>query len=77
MQQIEIAGRPIGPGHPCFIIAEAGVNHNGDPDLALQLVDAAVEAGADAICLTAAVASAPEPEAAAANLSKIIEEAGG
>jgi len=32
-----------------FIIAEAGVNHNGDPDLAFKLVDAAVEAGADAV----------------------------
>ncbi len=32
-----------------FVIAEAGVNHNGDPDMALQLVDAAVSAGADAI----------------------------
>jgi N,N'-diacetyllegionaminate synthase len=33
----------------CFIIAEAGVNHNGDPDLARQLVDAAADAGADAV----------------------------
>ena len=32
-----------------FIIAEAGVNHNGDLDKALQLVDAAVAAGADAV----------------------------
>ena len=32
-----------------FIIAEAGVNHNGNPDLAFKLVDAAVEAGADAV----------------------------
>lgn len=46
---IEIAGRKIGPGHPCFIIAEAGVNHNGSLDLALKLVDAAVAAGADAV----------------------------
>ena len=36
-----------------------------------------IEAGADAVCLTAAVASAPEPEASAANLVKIIREAGG
>ena len=46
---IEIAGRKIGPGHPCFIIAEAGVNHNGSLDLALKLVDAAAAAGADAV----------------------------
>lgn len=49
MKTIEIAGRKIGPGHPCFIIAEAGVNHNGDLDLALRLVDAAAQAGADAV----------------------------
>ena len=34
---------------PIFIIAEAGVNHNGNPDMAFQLVDAAVDAGADAV----------------------------
>lgn len=44
-----ISGRVIGPGHPCFIIAEIGVNHNGDISLAERLVDAAVAAGADAV----------------------------
>ncbi|MDK9695294.1 MAG: N-acetylneuraminate synthase [Siculibacillus sp.] len=34
---------------PCLIIAEAGVNHNGDIDMALELVDRAAEAGADVI----------------------------
>ncbi len=46
---IEIVSRRIGPGQPCFIIAEAGVNHNGDLGLAKRLVDAAVEARADAV----------------------------
>jgi len=46
---IGIAGRKIGPGQPCFIIAEAGVNHNGSLDLALKLVDAAAAASADAV----------------------------
>lgn len=46
---IEINGRRIGPGQPCYIIAEVGVNHNGDLNLAKRLVDAALEAGADAV----------------------------
>jgi N-acetylneuraminate synthase len=46
---IRVADRIIGLGHPCFVIAEAGVNHNGQLDLALQLVDAAQQAGADAV----------------------------
>jgi N-acetylneuraminate synthase len=46
---IEISGKKIGPGHPCFVIAEAGVNHNGDPGLARRLVEAAAAAGADAV----------------------------
>jgi sialic acid synthase SpsE/sugar phosphate isomerase/epimerase len=47
--EIQIGGRRIGDGHPCFIIAEAGVNHNGSLDLAKRLVDVAVSAGADAV----------------------------
>lgn len=47
--KIEIAGKIIGENCPIFIIAEAGVNHNGRLDLALKLVDAAKKAGADAI----------------------------
>ncbi len=46
---VTIADRRIGPGEPCFIIAEAGVNHNGDLELAKQLIDIAVEAKADAV----------------------------
>ena len=46
---IEVTDRKIGPGYPCFIIAEAGVNHNGDAEMAHQLVDAAVRCGADAV----------------------------
>lgn len=46
---VEIAGRLVGPDHPCLIIAEAGVNHNGDARRARRLVDAAVEAGANMV----------------------------
>jgi len=46
---LDIGGRLVGHGHPCFIIAEAGVNHNGSLELARQLVDAAVGAKADAV----------------------------
>lgn len=47
--EIRVGERIIGPGHPCFIVAEAGVNHNGNLDMAMQLIDVAVEAGADAV----------------------------
>lgn len=49
MRAVEIGGRAVGPGHPCFVIAEAGVNHNGDVNVALELVRAASRAKADAI----------------------------
>ena len=41
MNAIQLGARSAGPGHPCFIIAEAGVNHNGKLELALKLIDAA------------------------------------
>ncbi|TAL10162.1 MAG: N-acetylneuraminate synthase [Nitrospirae bacterium] len=46
---IQIGRRSIGAGRPVFIIAEAGVNHNGDLKRAFKLVDAAAKAGADAV----------------------------
>jgi len=46
-----IAGRPIGPGHPPFVIAELSGNHNASLDRALRLIDAAAASGAEAIKL--------------------------
>jgi N,N'-diacetyllegionaminate synthase len=55
---IRIGDRLVGPDRPAFVIAEAGVNHNGDVGLARDLVDAALEAGVDAVKLQAFSASA-------------------
>lgn len=47
--EFRIGTRPIGPGHPCYVIAEAGSNHNRDLPTALRLIEAAAGAGADAV----------------------------
>jgi pseudaminic acid synthase len=49
--QIEINGRPVGPGHPVYIVAEMSANHNQDFNRAVEIVRAAKECGADAIKL--------------------------
>ncbi len=49
MRTIKIGNNIIGENNPCFIIAEAGVNHNGNLALAKKLVDAAADAEADAV----------------------------
>lgn len=49
MNLIQIGKKRIGESQPCFIIAEAGVNHNGKLEQAKKLVDVAVDAGADAV----------------------------
>jgi len=49
MKRFKIGKRWVGKGEPVLIIAEAGVNHNGDIKLAHKLIDAAAEAGADAV----------------------------
>lgn len=46
---VKIADKIIGDGHPCFIIAEIGINHNGSVALAKKMIDEAVEAGCDAV----------------------------
>ncbi len=49
MQAIKIGDRSVGPGLPVYVIAEIGINHNGDLDIAKQLIDVAVGAGCDAV----------------------------
>jgi sialic acid synthase len=46
---IKIGQRVVGDGQPCFVIAEGGVNHNGDPRLAAELVHIAAQCQADAV----------------------------
>ncbi|HTH15885.1 MAG TPA: N-acetylneuraminate synthase family protein [Magnetospirillum sp.] len=46
-----IAGREIGPGRAPYLIAEAGINHDGNPEQAMALVEAAARSGADALKL--------------------------
>jgi N,N'-diacetyllegionaminate synthase len=46
---IDLAGTVVGPGHPHYVIAEVGANHNGDLELARRHVDAAAAAGAHAV----------------------------
>lgn len=51
MRSISIGGRPVGPGHPAYVIAEISANHNQSLSLARETIAAAAEAGADAIKL--------------------------
>lgn len=46
---IQIGGKAVGEGQPVFVIAEIGINHNGSLELAKEMIDGAVAAGADAV----------------------------
>lgn len=48
-RKIKLGSRYVGQNEPVFIIAEIGINHNGDPEIARQLIDAAARAGADCV----------------------------
>lgn len=49
MHPVEIGDRPVGPEEPTYVVAEAGANHDGELSKGKRLIDAAVDAGADAI----------------------------
>jgi len=49
MTEIRIGDRFIGDGHPTYIVAEIGINHNGNLEIAKQMIDAAIHAGVDAV----------------------------
>lgn len=51
MSEIMIGDRAVGEGHPCYVIAEIGINHNGDVAVAKKLIDSAAFAGCDAVKL--------------------------
>lgn len=48
-REIKIGNRVVGDGQPAYVIAEIGINHNGDLGIAKQMIDAAVHAGVDAV----------------------------
>jgi N-acetylneuraminate synthase len=49
MNTVTVGNKQLGAGQPCYIIAEIGINHNGDIDLAKRLISVAVAAGCDAV----------------------------
>ena len=64
-REIKFGNRMMGDGHPAYIIAEVGINHNGDIEIAKKIIDAAVHAGADAVKFqkrTPAVSTPPEQQ---------------
>jgi N-acetylneuraminate synthase len=48
-REIKLGNKLVGDGHPAYVIAEIGINHNGDIGIAKQMIDAAVHSGADAV----------------------------
>lgn len=49
IREVKIGNRKIGDGHPVYIMAEVGINHNGNVEIAKQLIDAAKNAGVNAV----------------------------
>ena len=49
IKPVKIGNKLVGPGNPCYVIAEIGINHNGDFEIAKQLIQMSAEAGCDAV----------------------------
>lgn len=49
MSSVSIQGRWVGDGQPCYLVAEIGINHNGNLEIAKQLIDLAKSCGCDAV----------------------------
>jgi len=49
MSEVKIGNNMVGDGHPCFVVAEIGINHNGDINIAKKLITLAAGAGCDAV----------------------------
>ena len=55
MSDLKLGKRTVGPATPTFIIAEIGINHNGDLKIAKKLIKHAADAGFDAVAFAAVV----------------------
>ncbi|HEX7540549.1 MAG TPA: N-acetylneuraminate synthase family protein, partial [Anaerolineales bacterium] len=49
MTEIKLGNTFVGDGHPCYVVAEIGINHNGDIDIAKKLIDVAAASGCQAV----------------------------
>ena len=48
-REIRIGDKMVGDGHPCYVIGEIGINHNGSLDIAKLMIDGAAAAGVDCV----------------------------
>ena len=49
LMEVLLGDRPVGDGHPCYVLAEIGINHNGDVQIAQKLIDVAAFAGCEGV----------------------------
>src|SRR5204863_7013229 len=49
LMKVLLGDRPVGDGQPCYVLAEIGINHNGDVQIAQKLIDVAAFAGCEGV----------------------------